>query len=209
MEFTLYVVGIGPGTPAYILPAALERIRSARVLVGSQRALDDYSQEGQKVFPVTGKLSALQEFIEKELALSDVVVMVSGDTGYYSLLPYLKRTFGSTTKIEVIPGISSVQLAFARMGEVWQDATLVSFHGRIVGEDKLGYTQGKKMAFLTDKEYTPAKIASVLLDHGWPQTAKLTAFERLGYEDENRADGNLQEMTTLVGFSHAVVVVVG
>ncbi len=209
MGSTLYVVGIGPGSEAYILPAALRCIQRAEILVGSQRALDDYSKEGQITFPVTGKLSLLHAFLEEKLKTSDVVVMVSGDTGYYSLLPYLKRSFSDTAAIQVIPGISSVQLAFARMGEVWQDADLLSFHGRIVPEEKLAYSAGKKAAFLTDKDYNPAKIAEVLLAHGWPSAAKMTVFERLGYEDERKAEGTLTQMQNLDGFAHAVVVVIG
>ena len=53
--------------------------------------LEDFQEPGQITYPVTGKLSLLAEQIERELNDHDVVVMVSGDTGYYSLLPYLKR----------------------------------------------------------------------------------------------------------------------
>mgnify|MGYP007042469315 CR=1 FL=1 len=60
-------------------------------MVGSERSLEDFQEPGQTTYPVTGKLSVLAEQIERELNDHDVVVMVSGDTGYYSLLPYLKK----------------------------------------------------------------------------------------------------------------------
>ena len=66
---------------------------------------------------------------------------VSGDTGYYSLLPYLKEIF--TNPIEVVPGISSMTFAFARLNEVWHDADLMSFHGRQPAPEKLVVKQVK------------------------------------------------------------------
>ena len=85
MAHTLYIVGIGPGNPDYVVPRGLNLIKHATVLVGSERSLEDFQEPGQITYPVTGKLSLLAEQIEQELKSHDVVVMVSGDTGYYSL----------------------------------------------------------------------------------------------------------------------------
>lgn len=125
MEHTLYVVGIYPGNPDYVVPKGIETIKKATVLVGSERALEDFRAPGQTTYAITGKLSILAEQIQQELVSHDVVVMVSGDTGYYSLLPYLKKKFPNQP-IEVIAGISSMTFAFARLGEVWHDADLMS-----------------------------------------------------------------------------------
>lgn len=65
---------------------------------------------------MTGKLSLLADWLEEALKKDDVVVMVSGDPGYYSLLPWLKKRFPEHP-IEVIPGISSVQACFALVKE--------------------------------------------------------------------------------------------
>ena len=157
MAHTLYIVGIGPGNPDYVVPRGLNLIKHATVLVGSERSLEDFQEPGQITYPVTGKLSLLAEQIERELNDHDVVVMVSGDTGYYSLLPYLKKKF-TANSIEVVPGISSMTFAFARLNEVWHDADLMSFHGRQPAPEKLVYEAGKKMGFLTDPEYNPAHI---------------------------------------------------
>lgn len=92
MEYTLIVAGIGPGSKEYILPKALSVIEKARYLVGGHRALSDYGHAGQEMYPITGKLSLLADWMESALKKDDVVVMVSGDPGYYSLLPWLKKT---------------------------------------------------------------------------------------------------------------------
>ena len=60
--------------------------------MGGRRALHDYAKEGQETYPVTGKLSLLSDWLTEKLALGDVVVMVSGDPGFYSLLPWLKTS---------------------------------------------------------------------------------------------------------------------
>lgn len=207
MAHTLYVVGIGPGNPEYVVPRGLQLIKEATVLVGSERALLDFAQPEQLTYPITGKLSALAEWIATQLASSDVVVLVSGDTGYYSLLPYLKKKFPQGP-IEVVPGISSMTFAFARIGEVWQDADLLSFHGRVPPESALRYEAGRKLGFLTDKEHNPATIAQILLDHGWPATTTAYACERLSYEDERIEQRSLEAMTGLAGFYHSVMIVI-
>lgn len=92
MEHRLIVAGIGPGSREYILPKALHAIESAKYLAGGRRALADFASAGQETYPVTGKLSELADWIRSALACSDVTVMVSGDPGFYSLLPWLKSS---------------------------------------------------------------------------------------------------------------------
>ena len=101
MEHRLIVAGIGPGSREYILPKALHAIESAKYLAGGRRALADFASAGQETYPVTGKLSELADWIRSALACGDVTVMVSGDPGFYSLLPWLKKQFVHT-EIEVI-----------------------------------------------------------------------------------------------------------
>ena len=84
MEHTLIVAGIGPGSKEYILPKALYVIEKARYLVGGHRALSDYGHAGQEMYPITGKLSLLADWMESALKKDDVVVMVSGDPRYFS-----------------------------------------------------------------------------------------------------------------------------
>ncbi len=209
MEHTIYIVGIGPGNPEYVVPKGLQLIQKASVLVGSERSLQDFARTEQCTYPVTAKLKELVTFIREKLAIDDVVVMVSGDPGYYSLLPYLKKQFG-IEHIEVIPGISSMTYAFARLGEPWQEADLMSFHGRQPTPEKLTYQEGRKLGFLTDKEYNPAHIATLLVKtYGWPSTTKAAACERLSYADEKIHRGTLADIQKLEGFFHSVMVVLG
>lgn len=208
MAHRLIVAGIGPGGADYILPKALRAIQNARYLAGGRRALADYASEGQETYPITGKLSLLADWIAAALLTDDVVVMVSGDPGFYSLLPWLKTRF-TDTEVEVIPGISSVQAAYACIGESWQGAEWLSFHGRVPPEDKLTYAPGKKLAFITDYENNPARIAEALLARGWPKEANAAAAEHISYENQHIVRGTLEEIARLPGFGESVLAVMG
>ncbi len=165
MKFRVTVAGAGPGGEGYILPAVSDAVAAADVLVGGQRALSPFSALGKEVLPVTADLAGLAEQLKVLAREKKVVVLVSGDPGFYSLLTYLRRHF-SAEELEVIPGVSSVQVAFARLAEPWQDAAFFSTHGR-EGADILNdlLSPGKK-AVLTDKVWTPGRIAKAMLDCG-------------------------------------------
>lgn len=208
MAHRLIVAGIGPGGRDYILPKAFRAIENAKYLAGGRRALSDFAKEGQETYPVTGKLSLLADWLAASLAKDDVVVMVSGDPGFYSLLPWLKKKF-ETAEIEVIPGISSVQAAFCEIGESWQGGEWLSFHGRVPPEEKTAYEEGRRLAFLTDGEHAPAYIAEYLMARGWPAETRAAAAEHISYENQHIAEGTLADIARLPGFSESVMVVMG
>lgn len=180
----IIVAGIGPGHPDYMLPAAARAIREAEVLVGGKRALAQFARQGQLTMAVTRDIVAVMEFIRKALAKASVVVMVSGDPGYYSLLDALRRHFPPAC-IRVIPGISAMQLAFARLSLPWHEALLLSFHGRKPSEESLAYRSHGILGMLTDRTFTSKTIPAVLLAHGWPRETRLFICARLSYEDES------------------------
>jgi len=206
MEHKIIVVGIGPGSPDYILPIASRSITEAKVLVGSQRALDAFAPSHIKTKVIDKDINGVLTFIRESLATNHVVVMVSGDPGFYSLLAALRSKF-SQSQINVIPGISSMQLAFARMSEVWQDAQLISMHGRQASDEDLQYRVNKKLGILTDYEHNPSHIAQVLLEHGWPGASQVWLGAGLSYENEQCRILTLSETVEITGFNHCVMVV--
>lgn len=208
MNNKIYIVGIGPGHPDYILPIATRTILENKILVGSRRALETFAQDYHKVYPITADLPGLLIWIKEQLKENSVVVMVSGDPGYYSLLGYLKKNI-SEEYIKVIPGISSMSMAFSRINESWYDADLMSFHGREVPLEKLAYKKGRKVAFLTDAKNTAPHIAKILLDNGWDYDLKAYIANRLSYDDEEIVSGTLVEISQMKGYSHSVLVVLG
>ena len=86
------VIGLGPGNIKYISAAGIECIKEAEILVGSARQLSDLKSiisEEQEIY-ILGKLGELVTYLKENIG-KKITVIVSGDTGYYSLVPYLSK----------------------------------------------------------------------------------------------------------------------
>lgn len=202
----IIVAGIGPGNEKYITPLALEKIRAAKFLVGGRRALETFANDEQVTFPITKDLDAAINFIREKISLGQVVVMVSGDPGYYSMLDLLLKKFDASL-IEVIPSISALQLAFAKVSMSWHDATLLSFHGRRPTDAQLKFEPKKILGLLTDAEFNSATISEILLKSGWSKNARLIICSRLSYDDEEIIETTLADAVTSTPVKHCVLIV--
>lgn len=206
MDKKIIVAGIGPGDEKFITPAALEKIRAAKFLVGGRRALENFSSPAQITFPITKDIDAALNFIREKILIGQVVVMVSGDPGYYSMLDVLRKNFDAAL-IAVIPSISSLQLAFAKVALSWYDATLLSFHGRRPADDKLKFEPHKVLGLLTDAEFNSATISKILLNLGWAERSQLIICTRLSYVDEKIISTTLADAVNAEPIKHCVLIV--
>ena len=200
------MAGIGPGNPDFVLPAARAAIESAEVLVGGSRALADFARQGQETMTIRGDIDAVLSFIREKIQKTHVVVMVSGDPGYYSLLDALRREFPPQT-LSVIPGVSSLQMAFARLALPWHEARFASLHGREPQTEEIAYREGALLGLLTDRAHNSRTIALHLMKLGWPPAAKLHICSRLSYEDEEIIHTTLAEASAAPEISHGILVV--
>ncbi len=208
MENKIVVAGIGPGNEDFITPAALKKIRAAKFLVGGRRALSEFSMANQITCAITRDLDTPINFIREKIQLDEVVVMVSGDPGYYSMLDLLRKNF-PPSMIEVIPSISAMQLAFAKIALSWHDATLLSFHGRQPARAALEYSAGKILGLLTDAEFNSATISNILLDCGWDKNSSVTICEKLSYPDERISTITLDDAANAEPVKHCILIVNG
>ena len=206
MENKIIVAGIGPGSGEYVTPAALNKIRLAKFLVGGKRALAEFSTANQITCAITRDLDAPINFVREKILLGEVVVMVSGDPGYYSMLDLLRKNF-PPSMIEVIPSISAMQLAFAKIALPWHDATLLSFHGRQPARAALEYSAGKILGLLTDAEFNSATISKILIDCGWSGNSSVTICARLSYPDEKIFTTTLATAAQSLPVKHCVLIV--
>ena len=208
MQNKIIVAGIGPGNPDYITPAALKKIQTAKFLIGGRRALEEFSTPNQITCPITRDLDAPINFIREKILLGEVVVMVSGDPGYYSMLDLLRKNFPPEL-IEVIPSISAMQLAFAKLALPWHDATLLSFHGRQPARTALEFSTGKILGLLTDAQFNSATISEILLDCGWDKNSSMTICARLSYPDEKIFTTTLAAAANAEPVKHCILIVKG
>lgn len=164
MDKTITIIGAGPGNIEYLPQIAIENINKADVLIGGARHLEHFYHLNCDFIKITADLKAIVEYIKINKG-KKIVILVSGDTGFYSLLPFLKKHFEKEA-LNVIPGISSVQLAFAKIADVWQDAVLTSVHGKSLSVlEKL--LDKPKVGLLTDTVNSPQEIAKFYCQHGF------------------------------------------
>jgi cobalt-precorrin-7 (C5)-methyltransferase len=127
----LYLVGTGPGSSDYLTKAAIKAAESVDVLVGSQRALDLFP--GYTGDTLILRARNMDEMMKKSVFLVDegknVAILSTGDPGFSGVLKPILR-LRDDLDIEVVPGISSLQLAAARLQLPWDEINLLTLHGK-------------------------------------------------------------------------------
>ena len=203
------VVGAGPGSREFLVPAAVEAVEASEMVLGAPRLLNLFDCRGKEVFRLGKDRQELAALLRQNLGRR-VAIVVSGDPGFFSLLQWLRREFPDQ-KIRVVPGISSVQMAFARLATSWHDAVFVSLHGR--GWEELDpylplIAAGAKCAVLTGGAACPARLASYLLDKGIAnRRVWVGAF--LGTSDEKVLETDLEGLAREADFPDSAVLVMG
>ena len=178
------VVGLGPGNIKYLSISGIECIKEAEIIVGSTRQLSDLKaiiSEKQEIY-ILGKLAELIAYLKENIERK-ITIIVSGDTGYYSLVPYLSKNL-SKDILNIIPNISSYQYLFSKIGENWQNFRLASVHGRefdyiknIDDEDIAG------LVLLTDDIQNPYEVSKNLYNSG-VRNLTVIVGENLSYDNE-------------------------
>jgi cobalt-precorrin-7 (C5)-methyltransferase len=203
----LYLVGTGPGSSEYLTRAAIKAAESVDVLVGSQRALDLFP--GFVGDTLVLKARNMDEMMKQSICLvdegKDVAILSTGDPGFSGVLkPILNLR--DDLDVEVIPGISSLQLAAARLQIPWDQVNLLTLHGKGNSQVILEYMDnGKPTIVLPD--FRVEKLAQFLLENGIPPERKVAVCERLSYPDEKMFKGNLKDVADMK-FSYLCVMVV-
>ena len=183
----IIVIGLDGGT---LGAEAKELLDEATLVVGGRRHLAVLGIESERAAVLKGDLSeALGRIEETE---EPVVVLASGDPGFFGIVRLLGERFG-VENLRVFPGVSSVALAFARAGLPWDDAITVSAHGRDPRRAVNFCRAHPKVAILTSPEFGPAELAREL--EGWRRT--LFIAERLGGPDERVFRGEATKVAGL------------
>lgn len=189
------VVSIGPGNVDYISQKAKERLEQSDFVLGSRRQIEDVRSicSVTTEFYVYKKITEIKEVVEKEQK-KKISILVSGDSGYYSLVPYLKKVLRE--EFDIIPGLSSFQYLFSKIGENWQDFFIGSVHGR-----KLDYIQkfreeNRGLVLLTDEENNPKQIAKNLWEAGFREV-DIIVGENLSYQEENISYYKIEDWKTM------------
>ncbi|WP_019067377.1 bifunctional cobalt-precorrin-7 (C(5))-methyltransferase/cobalt-precorrin-6B (C(15))-methyltransferase [Streptomyces hokutonensis] len=150
---------VGRGTGARVPDGVLS---GARLVVGGRRHLASATvPEGAEQIvlgPLAPALDTIEAYVEKG---EPVVVLASGDPGFFGIVRALAERFGADA-LDVRPGVSSVATAFARTGLTWDDAVVVSAHGRDLRTAVNACRAHPKVAVLTGPGAGPAELGAAL-----------------------------------------------
>ncbi|WP_326695111.1 precorrin-6y C5,15-methyltransferase (decarboxylating) subunit CbiE [Streptomyces sp. NBC_01387] len=163
------VIGTGTGAPPG--PGTGEALAGATLVVGARRHLAAAGLPPGVESVVLGPLApALDQVAEHRTdPAARVVVLASGDPGFFGIVRVLAERFGSKC-LDVRPGAPSVAVAFARIGLPWDDAVVVSAHGRELRTAVNVCLAHPKTAVLTGPGAGPAEIGAALARTGVPRT---------------------------------------
>jgi precorrin-6Y C5,15-methyltransferase (decarboxylating) len=134
-------------------------LADAALVVGGGRHLEMLGVDRERAVILEGDLSEALARIEGAGGL--VVVLASGDPGFFGIVRLLGERF-EREDLRVLPGLSSVALAFARAGLSWDDAVAVSAHGRDPRRALNVCRAHPKVAVLTSPDFGPAELADAL-----------------------------------------------
>ena len=155
----LTIAGAGTGSFSHLTHEVRDAIAQADVICASRR-FSHMIPEGKKFIELK---SFAETFDTIERESGQVLILVSGDPGIYSLLPVVKKRFPETN-ITVLPGISSLQVLCARAGESWNDSVILSGHGRKLNAGRLLnlVERNRLVVLFCDKINSPSLVCEKL-----------------------------------------------
>ena len=179
-----------------------DALESCDLVVGGRRQLARFAPHGVRKVAISGDVTAVAEEVAAEPG--KVCVLASGDPGFFGIVRALAERFGPQA-LEVHPAPSSVSLAFARLGLPWDDAVVVSAHGRPLADAVRRVVAASKAAVLASPDSPPEAIGRCLVELGVTER-RVAVCARLGTGDERVDEVNLAGLAAGTWDPLAVVV---
>lgn len=196
------ILGVGAGSAGSMTLDAERACRRADLIIGAERVTETLARF-QKPFKNAIRAEDIAEIV-RESPCRNIVVAMSGDTGFYSgakkLLPLL-----SDLHPVVLPGVSSIAYFCSRLGTSWDDALLVSTHGRSCNY-LAKIRRSPKVLALTGGADGATALITALNENGLGGV-RVTVGENLSYENEKITSGTAAELSEAVFAPLSVVLV--
>ncbi len=176
------IIGMGMG-PEDLTARHRRIIAKADILVGGRRLLAHFKDLPTQKKPIRKNIDSIIAFIKRKCKNQKIVVLASGDPLFYGIGHRLTDALGARN-IRIFPNINSVAAAFARIKESWNDARVISLHGR-QNESELfrALESENKIALFTDPNKNPAWLAKRLIEKEFINF-KMCVLEALGSDAE-------------------------
>ncbi len=195
----IYVIGIGASGVETLGTRSLDIISRAGLVVGGARHLKEFKALDAELLEIKGGLDkvvrSMERYIKRRWASGSktlVVVLATGDPSLFGIADFMVGRF-SKRSVEIIPNVSIVQEAFARIKENWVGAKILSAHGRGTEGLFAEIIAADKVAVYTDPVNTPAVIAGGLLRAG-DSGYTVYLLESLGMKNERVTRGTLKSV---------------
>lgn len=193
MVSRVYLIGAGLGNPDTLTGVAVRALDQSDLIIGAERIIEALEGFGAKKLCLY-RTDDIMDALDKSQA-EVVSVALSGDIGLFSGATELARRLKDLKCVEVISiaGISSVAYLAAKISVTYQDATIVSVHGRKA--DVCGAVRCHKQTFVyTGGKATPQTVAAELVSGGLG-SVRMVVGERLSYSDERIVEGTAEEIS--------------
>jgi cobalt-precorrin-7 (C5)-methyltransferase len=218
----IFAVGVGPGSQNYVTEIVRKVILSADVVVGYKYTLDIISSliQNKKIRVITMEdQEKVYQQIKKELGDGNLVVPFTGDVNFSEseVVDRLIEVFGD---VEIIPGVSSIQVAASKAKVPIDKSRVITMHVTTsIEEKKLEFQKaiidGFNIILIPrpwpadpEKHFMPSEIAKYLKENGFDTSKmKVCVFEALTTENETSFDGVVEELEGKV-FSDLSVMVI-
>ena len=200
-----HILGVLDDGIASLGAHALAHLQQAQVVIGATRTLQLFSGQIAATavqHDLTAAISKVPEWVRQAQAENlRVVVLATGDPLCHGIAAYLGSRL-CLESIEVVPNVSTFQLACARLGLPWQDMKFCSIHSRDAGDWVAGAApthgmyqlmreirQHDRLAILTSPENTPDRIARMLVTEGLADQFEMAVAEKLCQPQERIVSG--------------------
>ena len=200
LEQKVSLVGIGMGAQKTLTLEGKQAFDEAELLIGAKRMTDAVQKPGQAVLHEY-RSDRIVEYIKAHPEYRTVAIALSGDVGFYSGAKKLVDLLGE--EVQVICGISSVVYFMAKIGLSWDDAKIVSAHGRKCNLVSL-IRHNRKVFSILGTEDGVAALASKLVYYGMGDVT-LYVGENLSYENEKIFHDKAANLTEYRGDALSVV----
>jgi len=187
----IHIIGIGDDGLEGLTVAAKLLIDQADLLVGEKNALTAASDDATERLEIDGDFGRVVEILTSKTDRR-VVVLATGDPLFYGTARYLCDRLGKD-RFEVLPHVSSMQLAFARVKESWDEAYLTNLATQTLDRAVEKTRSAEKVGLFTTEAIPPAAVAAALLQR---KIDYFTAYvcENLGSPDERVTHGELSDI---------------
>ena len=193
MEERIYIMGVGDDGYEGLSRQAQTLLSEADLILGPPGLIDRLKMVLQPKEVAPANMDRLVERLEEARGNEKVILLTHGDPLFFGTARYLCDRLGKD-RFEVVPHVSSMQLAFARVKENWDDAYLTNLATQPLQRVTEKIRIAEKIGLFTTAEITPAVIAQALLKNGIDYF-HVYVCENLGAKDERVTRGTLEEIS--------------